>query len=385
MGEGPALSHVTAHHCGISAAVGGSRVPRPCLLWGSVVWPWSALVTHPAAAHSWGKSGWGTYGFRAQMREVGRAGLTSNSCSRFFLATAGRRHLLRVWALPSLILTGAFPCGLPRSGGDQLAGVSRVLQAAVQWGPSPLAGLPASCPSWQGPRRSPLEGSLPPALCVIICLVISPCLPSWGRPGPVEFVSRSHQEQRSCGQHHLAGQLHVQMPVVGLCSSSGGKHAGQGQRNAKNLINDCPIRTSSWILLPSGRESLASSGQLSSWSRGDFVLAEVALGQGMVKVTGSLDLSLKLGDRGSNLRLSSRSASCRGWREYQRGRKLREDLSPDTWKRVQLDSVCSVFVFSFANAWVGGLGSFCRGSWGRWSHRSWASRDGPGPNRGVNI
>lgn len=280
MGEDPSLVHVTADHCGISATVGASWVSRPCLLWGSAVWPWRELVTHAAAAHFWGKSGWGACRFTAQMREVGRVGLTSNSCSGF-LATAGWRHLLRTWALPSLILIRAFSCGLPRSGSDQLAGVSWVLQAAVQWGPSPLAGLPASWPPWWGPWRSPLEGSSPQALRFIfrfVALAISPRLPSRGRPGLVEFVSRRYQEQRSCGQHQPAGQLHVQMPVLSVYSGSGGKHAGQGQRNAKNPINDCPIGASSWILLRSGRESLAGSGQLSCWSRGDFELAGVALG-----------------------------------------------------------------------------------------------------------
>lgn len=271
MGEDPALIHVTADHCRIRLTVGGSWVLRPFLFWGSAVWPWRELVTHTAAAHSWGKSGWGACGFTGQRREVGRVGLTSNSCSGF-LATARRRHLLRVRALPALILTRAFSCGLLRPGSDQDAGVSCIFQGAVQWAPSPLAGLPASWTPWQGPWWSPLEGRLPQALCFIFCfvaLVISPRLPGRDRPGLVESVSCSYQEQRSCGQHHLAGQLHVQMPVLGLCSCSGGEHAGWGQRNAKNPINDCPIGTSSWIVLRSGSASLAGSGQLRCWSRGD--------------------------------------------------------------------------------------------------------------------
>lgn len=197
------------------------------------------------------------------MKGVGRVGLTSNSCSGF-LATAGRRHLLRVWTLPVLTFVRAFSCGLFRPGGVRDTGVFRILQAVVQWGPSPFAGFPASWAPWQGPRWSLLEGRLSQALCFIFCFValfLSSRVRGWGRPGLVEFVSRSYQEQRSCGQHHLAGQLHIQMPVVGLCSFSGGEHAGQGQRNAKNPINDCPIGTGSWILLWSGRESLAGSGQ----------------------------------------------------------------------------------------------------------------------------
>lgn len=328
------------------------------------------------------------------MREVGRVGLTSNISSGF-QATAGRRQLRRVWTLPALTLLRAFSYGLFRPGSVQNAGVFWILQAVVQWGPSPLAGFPASWTPWQGPWWSLLEGRLSQALCFIFCfvaLVISPCLAGWDKPALVEFVSRGYQEQRSCGQHHLAGQLHVEMPVVGLCSFSGGEHAGQRQRNAKNPINDCPIGTGSWILLWSGRESLAGSGQ-SCWGRGDFESAEATLEQGMEKVTAGLFRCFPEGRGGPDWRLSFRSVTCGPWWAFgvsSRDSKRKEALSRTVARClkacVQSVFVCEGVCFLSCKSLGWKLGAaFAVVPGGRWSHSYQACRDGLGPNRGVSI